>query len=95
MNQFLGPLEGFFLQIFVLLKKVFFKRVKEWMSGELEKLKSAHYYSNYYLQIFFTVSLSNELKSQDEYKKEKEKEILRDLDSVKSKADEVLQKLGN
>lgn len=49
----------------------------------------------YYLQIFFTVSLSNELKSQDEYKKEKEKEILRDLDSVKSKADEVLQKLGN
>lgn len=65
------------------------------MSGELEKLKSAHYCSNYYLQILFTVSLSNELKSQDEYKKEKEKEILRDLDSVKSKADEVLQKLGN
>lgn len=55
-------------------------------------------YKIYIFSIIFykwIVSLSNELKSQDEYKKEKEKEILRDLDSVKSKANEVLQKLGN
>lgn len=38
-------------------------------------------------------SLINEIKSQDEAKKQGEKEILKDLDSVKTKADEVLQKL--
>ena len=58
------------------------------------KVLSNHVLCTCYHFYEFTVSLSNELKSQDEYKKEKEKEILRDLDSVKTKADEVLQKLG-
>jgi len=40
------------------------------------------------------VSLSTEIKAQDQAKKDSEQEILKDLDSVKSKADEVLQKLG-
>ena len=35
-----------------------------------------------------------EIKSQDMAKKKSEKEILKDLDSVKTKADEVLQRLG-
>lgn len=42
----------------------------------------------------FSASLVDEIKTQDRAKKESEKEILKDLDSVKEKADEVLQKLG-
>ena len=62
---------------------------------KLIHIRLLFWHLQYEIQFFHqTVSLSNDLQSQDANQKLKEKEILKDLESVKSKADEVLQKLG-
>lgn len=58
-------------------------------------MKLFHLYCNIFDSFFYsTASLITEIKTQEDKKKKEEKEILKDLDVVKEKANEVLLKLG-